>query len=169
MAEISAPEQGKGGQRKLRSRKMSIKIDMTPMVDLGFLLITFFMLTTVLIKPAVLDLAMPVNNGPTGPIKKSQSLTVILGEANKVYYYQGIATDPTTKIQVTDFSDKGLRAVLFNYKARIGDPFTVVIKSTDQAKYGNMVDLLDELAITNNHRYGIVDISESDKKLIAVK
>jgi biopolymer transport protein ExbD len=169
MAEISAPEQGNGGQRKLRSRKMSIKIDMTPMVDLGFLLITFFMLTTALVKPFSLKLAMPVKDGPTGPTKESQSLTVILGEANKVYYYQGLATDPTTKVQVTDFSDKGLRAVLFNYKNKIGDPFTIVIKSTDQAKYGNMVDLLDELTITNNNRYGIVDISESDKKLIAIK
>lgn len=170
MAEISAPEQGNGGERKLRSRKMSIKIDMTPMVDLGFLLITFFMLTTALVKPAVLDLAMPVKDSiKHSDTPVSESLTVILGGANKVYYYQGLASDPSTKVQVTDFSDKGLRTVLFDYKGRIGDPFTVVIKSTDQAKYGNMVDLLDELAITNNRRYGIVDISESDKKLIAVK
>lgn len=165
MAEISASDQAPKGKK--RSHKLSTKIDMTPMVDLGFLLITFFMLTTSLMKPVVMQLNMPDKSveGQHSPVRCSESLNVVIDADNKVHYYQGTECNPT--VQTTDFSDNGIRQVLFDYKRKIGDVFTIVIKSTDKAKYRNMVDLLDEMTITNNHRYAIVGITKEDEKLLS--
>ncbi len=162
MAEISASDQAPKG-KKARSHKLSTKIDMTPMVDLGFLLITFFMLTTTLMKPVTMQLNMPVKDKGGSPVKCSQSLNVVIDADDKVHYYQG---ECNPAVHTTDFSDNGIRQVLFDYKRKIGDVFTVVIKSTDKAKYRNMVDLLDEMTITNNKHYAIVAITDEDKKLI---
>lgn len=164
MAEISASDQAAQG-KKARSKKMSVKIDMTPMVDLGFLLITFFMLTTSLMKPVTMQLNMPDDVDVHAPVKCSESLNIILDDDNKIRYYQGMECNP--KVQTTDFSANGIRSVLFDYKNRIGDVFTVVIKSTDKAKYRNMIDLLDEMVITNNKRYAIVPLTTEDKELIS--
>ena len=163
MAEISASDQAPKG-KKARSKKMSVKIDMTPMVDLGFLLITFFMLTTSLLKPVTMQLNMPDDVKDHSILRCSESLNVVLDDDNKIRYYQGTECNP--KIQTTDFSANGIRSVLFDYKSRIGDVFTVVIKSTDKAKYRNMIDLLDEMVITNNKRYAIMSMTKEDEKLI---
>ncbi len=159
MAEISASDQAAKG-KKARSHKLSTKIDMTPMVDLGFLLITFFMLTTSLMKPVTMQLNMPVKDKDGSPVKCTESLNVVIDTDNKVHYYQG---ECNPEVHTTNFSDDGIRQVLFDYKREIGDDFTVVIKSTDKAKYRNMVDLLDEMTITNNKHYAIVEITEEDK------
>ncbi|MEA5458361.1 biopolymer transporter ExbD [Arcicella sp. LKC2W] len=166
MAEISQDGGGKKGGKK-RSKKASTKIDMTPMVDLGFLLITFFMLTTTLAKPVVMELNMPdkTETEEKSPVKMSETLTVI-PDAEKVYYYQGLPTDATTQLQKTDYSNKGIRTVLFDLKKRIGDNFTIVIKASKGAKYKNMVDLLDECVITGNKRYAILEIDPDSEALI---
>ena len=166
MAEISASDQALKG-KKARSKKMSVKIDMTPMVDLGFLLITFFMLTTSLLKPVTMQLNIPEPTDTHDIVRCSESLNVVLDDDNKIRYYQGTECNP--KVQTTDFSANGIRSVLFDYKNRIGDVFTVVIKSTDKAKYRNMIDLLDEMVITNNKRYAIVAMTKEDEKLISFK
>jgi biopolymer transport protein ExbD len=164
MAEISASDQASKG-KKARSHKLSTRIDMTPMVDLGFLLITFFMLTTSLMKPVTMQLNMPDKSCDdcTADVRCSESLNVVIDAENKVHYYQG---ECNPAVHTTDFSDNGIRQVLFDYKRKIGDNFTVVIKSTDKAKYRNMVDLLDEMTITNNRHYAIVGITEEDKKCL---
>jgi biopolymer transport protein ExbD len=166
MAEISQDGGGKKGGKK-RSKKASTKIDMTPMVDLGFLLITFFMLTTTLAKPVVMQLNMPdkTETKDTSPVKMSETLTVI-PDAEKVYYYQGLPTDATTQLLKTDYSNKGIRTILFDMKKRIGDNFTIVIKASKGAKYKNMVDLLDECTITGNKRYAILEIDPDSEALI---
>ena len=166
MAEISASDQAPKG-KKARSHKLSTKIDMTPMVDLGFLLITFFMLTTSLMKPVTMQLNMPdkIDDGQTSIIRCSESLNVVIDADNKVHYFQG---ECNPEVHTTDFSGHGIRQVLFDYKRRIGDNFTVVIKSTDRAKYRNMIDLLDEMTITNNRHYAIVGITKEDEKQISM-
>src|SRR6188508_1902508 len=92
MAEIQ--EGGGGGHKggKKRAKKMSTKIDMTPMVDLAFLLLTFFMLTTTFNKPQTMEINMPTNEKTPDPteLPASKALTVILGKNDKVYYYQGL-------------------------------------------------------------------------------
>jgi biopolymer transport protein ExbD len=163
MAEITnTNDSGKG--RKIRSQKLSTKIDMTPMVDLGFLLITFFMLTTSLSKPVILDLAMPCADCPSGPIRETTALTVLLGANNKVYYYQGMVG--TAEPKETNFSSSGLRRILAESRQRIGNDFVVVIKPSNVSKYHNVIDLIDELTITNVKRYAIVDISPTELAMI---
>ncbi|MCE4215869.1 ExbD/TolR family protein [Aquirufa antheringensis] len=166
MAEIDSSGGGKKGGKK-RSKKMSTKIDMTPMVDLGFLLITFFMLTTTLAKPVTMQLNMPdkTDTKETSPVKLSESLTVCPDE-NKVYYYQGIPTEAGTVMQVTNYSETGIRKVIADMKAKVGNNFTIVIKPTKKAKYRNMIDMLDECAITNNKRYALLEIDPDTEALI---
>lgn len=166
MAEISQDGGGKKGGKK-RAKKASTKIDMTPMVDLGFLLITFFMLTTTLAKPVVMQLNMPdkTEKDEKSEVKMSETLTV-MPDAEKVYYYQGLPTEAGTQLQKTNYSKDGIRAVLFDYKKRVGNNFTIVIKATKGAKYKNMVDLLDECSITSNKRYAILEIDPDSEALI---
>jgi biopolymer transport protein ExbD len=99
MAEISTGEGGK--KSKKRSKKVSTKIDMTPMVDLAFLLITFFMFTTSLNQPQAMELNMPdKKENKTTKLVDELALTVILGEGNKVFWYQGIENP---KVETTDY------------------------------------------------------------------
>ena len=113
MAEINTGGGGgkhKGG--KVRAKKMSTKVDFTPMVDLGFLLITFFMLTTTMSKPQTMQLTMPekdIKDEDSTKVKESTAMTIILSEKNRIYYYFGI-TDP--KVEVTSFSKDGIRKIL---------------------------------------------------------
>jgi biopolymer transport protein ExbD len=159
MAEITQSENGK-------NRKMSTKIDMTPMVDLGFLLITFFMLTTSLQKPSVMQLNMPEKKPISGPVPATKTLALIPDVNNKVFYFRGDPSDQNTKIGVTNYSINGLRKVILENKAAVEamakskDKFVVVVMPKNKASYKNVIDLLDELAITGADRYGIIEPSK---------
>lgn len=164
MAEISESS-GKKKEGKVRSKKASTKIDMTPMVDLAFLLLTFFMLTTTFNKPQTMEITMPdkpKNEDKPPMVNEKRVLTLILGDNDKVYWYTGI-TDP--KIEVTDFSREGVRHVLQTQNSTIRD-MVVLIKPSDKSKYKNVVDILDEMAIGNIARYALVDITPTDEELI---
>ena len=160
MAEVNTG--GGGGKKggKKRAKKVSTKIDMTPMVDLAFLLITFFMLTTTFSKPQTMEVNMPdkTENNEQQALKESKALTIILGEDNKVYYFTGL-TNP--KVELTDYSAEGIRKVLFEKNKQIKD-MVVLIKPMETSHYKNMVDILDEMHITNTKRYAIVDITPND-------
>jgi biopolymer transport protein ExbD len=169
MAEINSD--GGGGKGKKRSKKTSTKIDMTPMVDLAFLLITFFMLTTTFNKPKAMEVNMPDKSKKpedVSPLKASHAITVILGENDKVYWFQG-ADDAAVKpeVSVSDYSANGIRKIVRQKNQEIGDKFVVVIKALDKSKYKNMVDILDEMTITDTKRYAIVDITPADLELTA--
>jgi len=125
MAEVSQESQGKKGKKK-GAKKVSTRIDFTPMVDLGFLLITFFMLTTTMIKPQTMEIAMPskekVADEEQTKVKSSRAVTIILGKDNKVFYYEGTReNDIDPKVEVTDFSAKGIREFLIrkNYDVMV--------------------------------------------------
>src|SRR6476661_10965496 len=171
MAEIQQKADSGGGGKK-RAKKMSTKIDMTPMVDLAFLLLTFFMLTTTFAKPNVMQLTMPVkktDDVEQTKIKASQAVTILLGKDNKAYYYFGLntPTDPSVpkpELKVTNFSASGIRQVLLDRKRRAPEPI-VLIKPTEDAKYKNMVDILDEMNITNQKKYALVKIDKNDETL----
>jgi biopolymer transport protein ExbD len=94
------------------------------MVDLGFLLITFFMLATSLIKPQTMEISVPsdekVNEADQTKIKASKAITIILGEDNKVYYYFGTReNDVDPEIKLTDYSKDGIRKVLLEKNMNI--------------------------------------------------
>ena len=165
MAEVNTG--GGDGSGKKRSKKVSTKIDMTPMVDLAFLLITFFMLTTTFSKPQTMEVNMPDKNkeNKEAPVKASHAITIILGENDKVYWFQG-EEESTPTVEVTDYSAEGIRKVLFKKNKEIGSKFVVVIKAMQKSKYKNMVDILDEMTITNTQRYAIVKILPEDLELV---
>ncbi len=165
MAEIA---QGGGGGKKdgkVRSKKTSTRIDMTPMVDLAFLLLTFFILTTTLQKPQTMEITMPEKlkeDDKQPEVNEKKVLTLVLGSNDKVYWYVGI-TEPEAKR--SDFSKDGIRKVLLQKKSEIRD-MIVLIKAMDESKYRNMVDILDEMAIDNIQRFAIVDITAADKEIV---
>lgn len=166
MAELGGG--GGGGKKKggkVRVKKSSTRIDMTPMVDLAFLLLTFFVMTTTLNKPQAMQVTMPEKpkDGDEQPeVNEKNVLTLVLGENDKIYWYMGI-TDP--KVEVADFSATGIRKILLEKKAEL-PKLIVLIKSMDEARYKNMVDILDEMNISSVQRFALVDITPVDKELV---
>lgn len=170
MAEVQVQEKGdKGG--KVRSKKQSTRVDMTPMVDLGFLLITFFMFTTTFSKPNVMDLGLPAKpkenqKAPDTEIKLSNSVSILIGKDNRVFWHQQDNTSLTdANLNETTFDREGIRKVIQQAKANAADQskFTVIIKPTDDAVYKNFVDILDEMAITKSEQYGVTDVKPWEK------
>ena len=143
-------------------KKETLKIDMTPMVDLGFLLITFFIVTTELSKPRTANLNMP-KDGPPIPVGNSSALTVILAANDKMIYYRGNWQDALKQNEIikTDHSSKSLRNGIIQQKHQLDsnaiekDGIMLLIKSTGDASYKNIVDMLDEVLISDVKKYAI--------------
>jgi biopolymer transport protein ExbD len=167
MAEIDSSQGGGKGGGKVRSKKASTKVDMTPMVDLAFLLITFFMLATTLSKPQAMQLNMPDKNDKNDDvpkIKNTESMTLIIGEKNKLYYYTDVEKP---ELLETNYSAKGARR-LFNEGNALTPKFTILVKPLEKSNYKNLVDILDELDITKS-RFAVVDPSPQDIQLVLQK
>ena len=163
MAEISQGSGKKDG--KVRSKKTSTRIDMTPMVDLAFLLLTFFVMTTTLNKPQTMEITMPEKpkvEDKQPLVNEKRVLTLVLGGEDKIYWYLGI-TDP--KVELSNFSNDGIRKILLQQNSQIKE-MVVLIKPSDESKYKNVVDILDEMNISNIARFALVDITPVDKELI---
>ncbi len=142
------------------------RVDMTPMVDLGFLLITFFMFTTSFYQEYIVKLNMPDKAGKPPKIKVSNSLTLILGKDNKLFWYQHEAKDLNTSNLVGIDYGLELRKLIIqkrNYSAIEAEKFVVIIKPTDESVYQNTIDALDEMLITNQERYVLADIAPKEK------
>ncbi|WP_288461724.1 biopolymer transporter ExbD [uncultured Chryseobacterium sp.] len=169
MAEVIAQEK-QGGSKQ---RKKLIRVDMTPMVDLGFLLITFFMFTTNFTKPNVMDLGLPAKDPHPDPthkpvIKPLNQVTFILGKDNRVFYHQSFKEGlNTSNLKETSFSGINISKIIseaYN-KAPRKEIFTIIVKPTDDANYKNFVDVLDNIAISKKERYGVTDIKPWEKKV----
>jgi biopolymer transport protein ExbD len=158
-------DKGKGILK--RSNKLSPRVDMTSVVDLAFLLLTFFMLTTTFIKPQIMELKLPEkkdnqleSNQPK--VNEKKVLSIILGGENKIYWYTGM-TDP--KVRETDYSMTGIRKILQEQNKMI-DKMFVLIKPDNRSTYENLVDILDELEITDIERYALVDMGVEDHAIM---
>jgi biopolymer transport protein ExbD len=175
MAQMETAESGGGRKKheKVRAKKMSTRVDLTAMVDLAFLLITFFMLTTTLSQPQTMEINMPLKpedeeNRPE--VKQSKVLTLLLAADDRVFYYHGLPEDGMS-VDYTNFSAKGVRAILLDKKAEVEaehgkDETLVLIKASDESKYKNFVDILDEMSITGIQRYAIMDILPLEVEMI---
>jgi len=171
MAELEQKQAGgKKGKKKGR-KKMSTRIDLTPMVDLGFLLVTFFMLTTTFSKPQTMEINLPVKEPTEVPddqqnaLKASKAFTVIIGEDNKLFWYLGLADAPIEGPIGTNYTADGIRKVLLEKNATIKD-MVVLIKPMNGAIYKNVVDILDEMNISNIKRYALVEITPEELDLV---
>ena len=94
-------------------------------------------------------------------IKLNNSISIIIGKDNKIFYHQQDQAGLNEETLVeTNFDREGITKVIERAKAGASDKekFTVIIKPTDDAVYKNFVDILDEMAVTKNERYGVTDI-----------
>ncbi|HEY9048831.1 MAG TPA: biopolymer transporter ExbD [Ohtaekwangia sp.] len=163
MAAIAQAPDGQSG--KIRRSKSSLHMDMTPMVDLAFLLLTFFILTSTLMKAYVMPVTVPdkvEDPGKQPPIKAERVVTLILGENNKIYWYRG--TD-AQHMGVTNFSAKGVRALLQEKSEQIKGLY-ILIKPSVKSKYKNLVDILDEINILDMKYFALVTITPEEETLI---
>ncbi|HLX66761.1 MAG TPA: biopolymer transporter ExbD [Puia sp.] len=164
MAEISTPAMARKSRGVPKSKKLSTRVDLTPMVDLGFLLITFFIYSTELSKPTVMPLHLPADSTPT-PAGESSVITLLLGQNNSIYYYEG--ADPATGKSV---NQRSIRTILLDKKRRTNPTwFQVIIKPSKTATYGNTINILDEMKIDNIHHYVLTDITPYEYQLMQAK
>jgi biopolymer transport protein ExbD len=183
MAELNTGDSGGGkkGSKKVRSKKSNAKVDLTAMVDLAFLLITFFMLTTSLSKPQSMDLGLPDKEDKDTPEKdikvdQRRTMTVIMGDNDKIKWYHGLLDSPEPNGKPTDaqYGKNGLRKEILKRVVSIpqvtGDKekgLIVIIKPSKKSTYRNLVDVLDEMAICKVPTFAIVnDITPEEKALI---
>lgn len=158
----------KKGPGVKKAKKLSTRVDMTPMVDLGFLLITFFIFTTTMSTPSTMDLFMPKDTDKKEEMntaKESGALTILIGKADQVYYYEGQLAPDASNFKSTNF--KGIRDEIINKKKNTPpDDLVVVIKPNDEATYKNTVDILDEMQINEVKRFALVNILPVENELI---
>jgi biopolymer transport protein ExbD len=168
-----------GGHKKKgpgvkKAKKLSTRVDLTPMVDLGFLLITFFIFTTTMSEATAMRLFLPKDaDKPKDQnlAKESGALTILLGKDDNVFYYEGILDKSASNWKSSNFSsgEDGIRAEIIRKKATTNDKdFVVVIKPSEECTYKNVVDILDEMSINVAKRYALVDISPVEFNLIKI-
>lgn len=178
--DVSGGDSHKKGPGVKKAKKLSTRVDMTPMVDLGFLLITFFIFTTTMSTPATMKLFMPKDEKDKDKqteVKESGALTIMLGKNNGVYYYEGQLKEDGSNFKTSTF--KEIRDEIIKKKNDVMDlarrmgksdsldkDFVVVIKPNSEANYKNTVDMLDEMTINQVHRFALIDITEDENKLI---
>jgi biopolymer transport protein ExbD len=135
----------KKGPGVKKAKKLSTRVDMTPMVDLGFLLITFFIFTATMSSPKAMDLRMPKDvDDPKkqNEAKESGALTIMLGKGNQVYYYEG---QLKVDVGVNNFKQttfKGIRDIIINKRKEVmsrhvhdlGTPESACKEMQDRAK-----------------------------------
>jgi biopolymer transport protein ExbD len=163
-----------------RMIKHNLKIDMTPMVDLGFLLITFFVITTELSKPTAMHLAMPADGAPS-PLEESNALTIIPAGGNTIWYYFGKWEDAekAEAIYKTEYAgNNSIRKVIAEKQQLLDsnakskekrDGLMLLIKPTAQASYKNLVDVMDEATISIVKKYAVLKLSKEEMGWLAKK
>jgi biopolymer transport protein ExbD len=181
MAEINTRDAAGGRTGVRRSKKLSTKVDLTPMVDLGFLLITFFIFTTTMSDPKITKLIMPDDTVPNKDMNVAQSnaLTIIPLADNKVFYYHGELNSAlkTNAWGITSFSEQNgvgkivrtKQAALDRMKPGSRKDLMLMIKPTPESNYQNVVSALDEALINDVKRYAIVDVTPEEKEVITQK
>ncbi|MEO6455542.1 MAG: biopolymer transporter ExbD [Ginsengibacter sp.] len=161
MAEITSGESHKKQNAGVvKAKRLSTRVDLTPMVDLGFLLITFFIFTTTMSQPTAIKLIMPDDTGTAMPIKRDGALTLLPAVNGTIYYYEGNFEEADLKGTTL----KEVRNVIIDKKRRTtSNDLFVIIKPSKASVYGDIVNVLDEMTINNVNRYAIVDITEKEE------
>jgi len=170
MAEI----QGKG--------KGSPKVDLTPMVDLNLLLITFFMLATTLSKPNAMEINMPFKNNQESQskVKEDAAMTILIGDDHQLYYYHGMGSpdNPPVVMESSFKADGGIRDVIIEKKKTVKqlvsqgvllptDELTILIKPDTTCTTDDVIDIIDEMTINGVSIYTLTDITTVDQGFIS--
>lgn len=173
---------GRKKGKKVRTKKIPTRVDLTAMVDLAFLLITFFMLATTFSRPKTMEVNKPAReeqdkkDEPT--IKMSKTATLLLGKGDKIYaYVSPDEIDPTTELTLDsiDYSPSGLRRFIKQRQSEVQqmwgnkDELFVMIKPLPSSSYKNIVDVLDEMTINDVKRYAILEPNDPIDSLVAIQ
>lgn len=158
----------KGKNKKPFFVKSTTRVDLTPMVDLGFLLITFFVFTTTLSLPTVMNLNMPYDKAPPDDkICASCALTVLLGKDNVVSYYEGMP-ESNPLVKETSFANDGIRNIILQKRKAVqelkgsANDFVMIIKPSNESTFENFVDIVDEVTINNVKHYYITEMDKNN-------
>jgi biopolymer transport protein ExbD len=171
MAELDTSGGGKKGG-KIRSKKASTRIDLTAMVDLAFLLITFFIMTTTLAKPKAMDMVMPDKSKKDVqlPVPETRTMTVLLGSNDKIEWWIGPAGSPT---HTDNFGKDGIRKTMVEQDKKIqathsgkDNYMIVIVKPSDKSTYKDFVNMIDEMNIAGIQSRGVVDITKPEIALL---
>lgn len=168
--EMTVPRKRAGVKRP---GKQQLRIDMTPMVDLGFLLISFFVITTELSKPTAMNLNMPAD-GPPMDLGESNAITVMLDKGDRTWYYTGAWEQAMARgliLPLNGAGQEGLRKIITErqlwldaHPGREGRAgLMVLVKPSAGADYKQVVDVLDEMSITQVKKYAVVKLSDPEK------
>jgi len=157
----SAEPKSHGKGKKKRKKRVGIRMDMTPLVDVCMLLLTFFMVTTVFNKPQTMELNLPPDSNVAVEVAASKLLTVRVLPNLEIYWSMG--NEPTALKRITF---KELRPLLIDKLRNVRDLITLV-QIDREAKYNDMVDIVDELNLANITKFSIAPLKDTDKKLIA--
>jgi biopolymer transport protein ExbD len=167
MKKLPRSPQSSPGPR--RSFRRILHPDMTPMVGLGFLLVTFFLLAADFNRPTVFQLTMPRRPSPDDAPQHlvcGGALTILLGRNDQICYYYGVSeSELDPEENYTDFSSTGLRRLLLAAKQK-DENMVVIIKPAAEARYQNIVDALDEMNISGQLRYCLADLTPPDQALL---
>ena len=151
-----------------RSKKLSTRVDLTPMVDLGFLLITFFVFTTSINTPTAMRLIMPKDTEDSSITTAGKTISLLLTGNNIIYYYNG---DSVKNMHVVN-SANGIRTVLQQKKAQVKQLYedagemVVLIKPTRHTSYSNLVNTLDEMQINVVKHYVLMDATVEEMAIL---
>ncbi|MFB3386819.1 ExbD/TolR family protein [Flavobacterium sp. LAR06] len=170
--------------KKVRSKKLNTRVDLTAMVSISFLLIIFFMVTIELAKPKGFDLALPDKElgcgGEGGCSRGNRLYTILLDENDKIITYSGILEFDMYTAKKIEFGKNGIRKEVYrkkkevsDYMISVGKPKSgviVIIKPSRKSNFKNLVDILDEMKIAKIDTYAIVDeYTLEESKLLASK
>ncbi len=167
MAEVTTSFTGRNKKAVTKSHKLSTRVDLTPMVDLGFLLITFFIFTTAMAKPATMKLILPNDEDTTHPslAPAEMTITFILGADRKIYFFDG---NFNGNLQQSSRHENIIRLHTQRKAKEVqelsGDRHKtiVLIKVSDQAIYSDIVNALDEMVINGIKKYMLLDADEHE-------
>jgi len=172
MAEMDTSSGGghKKGPGVKKSKKQSTRVDLTPMVDLGFLLITFFVFTTTMSQSTAMNMNEPKDDpNQELKVKNSGAMTILLGKGDQVYYYYGQLQADKLSEEFKSTNFKEIRQLIVDKKKAtpIGD-LMYIIKSDKASTFKNAIDILDEMsicAVPPGH-YAEVDMTPTEELLI---
>jgi biopolymer transport protein ExbD len=145
--------------KKKKKRRLGVKIDNTPMVDVAFLLLTFFMLTTTMNKPQTMEINLPPSNDVTIEVAESNLMTIRVKEDGTIYW--NIARETPEKVE---FKSLGK---LMAQRNQANPKLITLIKIERKGKYQMMVDIMDEMNLANITRFSLAPMDDADKKILS--
>ena len=157
--DVAAPRESKKGKKRKKGRRLGIRIDMTPLVDVAFLLLTFFMFTTSMSRPQTMEINLPPDSNVQVESAEAKLLTLRINAKGEIFWNVGIESpkklDPTT-----------LRAFL-REKSQGNPKLTTLVKVDREGRYSMLVKMIDELNLAQIQRFSIAPMLDADKALMA--